>query len=233
MAVLSQNGWTGNDRSVIRTWTVPGTTTRVALRDGDCGLILTDLAAWFHRNVEPIDRGQPDDWGYAERPIRGGVELSNHASGTAIDLNATRHPLGRSGTFTAAQAARIRSRLRVYGGVVRWGGDYSGRVDEMHFEINAGSAAVARVASSIRAGRITGGTNPDHGPAKPKEWDEMATQKQVQDAVRGVVREEVGRALQAYIAENPNGAVDEAGVDDLKRRGLTLPAVLRKMGLVK
>jgi hypothetical protein len=32
---------------------------------------------------------------------------------------------------------------------VRWGGDYNGRVDEMHFEINAGQAAVNRAEANL------------------------------------------------------------------------------------
>src|SRR5690606_27057234 len=89
---------------------------------------------------EDIDnaRGALDDWGYAERPIRGSSVISNHASGTAIDLNATKHPLGASGTFTSTQVTRIREILAVTRNHVRWGGDYTGRKDEMHFEINDG-----------------------------------------------------------------------------------------------
>ena len=32
--------------------------------------------------------------------------------------------------------------LRLYGGVVRWGGDFRGRADEMHFELCAGGGRV-------------------------------------------------------------------------------------------
>lgn len=132
----SQNGYTANDESLIQTWTIPGTTRKVRLRQGAPGGLLVLLAAWFDKNVEDIDAGQLDDWGYAERPIRGSTtELSNHASGTAIDLNATKHPLGERGTFTPAQTAKIRAHLRQYDGCIRWGGDYTKRADEMHFEI--------------------------------------------------------------------------------------------------
>lgn len=150
-AVVSQNGWSANDRSKIRSYTIPGTTTRVALRAGDCSVVLLDFLAWFNKNIESIDGGPLDDWGYAERPIRGLLTvLSNHASGTAVDVNAILHALGHSGTFTAAQTAKIRAKLREYHGVIRWGGDYTGRPDEMHFEINAGAAAVRREADRIR-----------------------------------------------------------------------------------
>lgn len=138
LMVSSQNGFRANDRSVISTRTVPGTSVRLAVRNGAPGDLLLEVAARFHREVEAID-GTADDWGYAERNIRGSsTTLSNHASGTAIDLNATRHVLGRRGTFTAAQTARVRAIVGATGGVVRWGGDYTGRADEMHFEINDG-----------------------------------------------------------------------------------------------
>jgi len=132
---VSQNGYTANDISLTRVYEIPGTDRRVRLRKGPAGELLVEFAAWFHVRIEPIDRGQLDDWGYAERPIRGGTSLSNHASGSAIDLNALRHPLGASGTFQAWQVQRIRRWLRTRHYCVRWGGDYSRRKDEMHWEI--------------------------------------------------------------------------------------------------
>lgn len=152
MTVTSQNGWSANDRSVIASYTVPGTKRKLALRKGDVSVVLLDFAAWFHANIEKIDVGQLDDWGYAERPIRGSsTTLSNHASGTAMDLDALSHQLGRYNTYPAAKIALIEKKLKEYKGVIRWGHDYSGRKDEMHFEINAGPAAVKAQADRIRA----------------------------------------------------------------------------------
>src|SRR5699024_11367681 len=90
------------------------------------------VAKRFHSEVESLV--WPGNWGYAERKIRGGASLSNHASGTAIDLNAPRHYLGARGTFTKKQVRAIRKILSDVGGVIRWGGDYRNRKDEMHFE---------------------------------------------------------------------------------------------------
>jgi hypothetical protein len=45
----------------------------------------------------------------------------------------------------------IRAILGEVGGVVRWGGDYTSRPDEMHFEINAGAAAVRAAAAKLKA----------------------------------------------------------------------------------
>ncbi len=68
------------------------------------------LAARFARVVAHLELGpEPgDDWGGAPRPIRDGTGWSNHASYTAIDLNATEHPQHERGTFTAKQYAAMR-----------------------------------------------------------------------------------------------------------------------------
>ena len=146
----SQNGWPVNPPRRARQ--VPGTNIRLVVADGPAGDLLLRFAAEFDRLVEDIDTaagGVLDDWGWADRPIRGGTDISNHASATAIDLNATRHPLGAVGTFDHAERTALRRLLDRYEGVIRWGGDYSGRKDEMHFEINASRAAVERVAARL------------------------------------------------------------------------------------
>lgn len=154
----SQNGWTANDRSVIVTYTVPGTTTKLALRKGAAGYLQCHFWAWFDKNIESIDGGQLDDWGYAERTVRGSSDVvSNHASGTASDGNALKHPMGKSNTFTAAQQKKIRAQLAKYEGCLRWGGDYQSRPDDMHIEVNKNATECARVARKLR-------TPPAHRP---------------------------------------------------------------------
>ena len=143
---VSQNGWRANDRSLIVSIKVPGG--KLAVRKGSVAVIMQYIAEQFHSKVEPLK--WPGNWGYAERPIRGGSSLSNHASGTAIDLNAPAHWLGAVGTFSGAQVKEIRKILSACEGTIRWGGDYRSRKDEMHFEINAGTAAVNRVAKKLR-----------------------------------------------------------------------------------
>lgn len=137
----SQNGWVANERDRVERQLVPDTRVYLTVRSDAPGLLLLEVAAAFDKFVEDIDnaRGALDDWGYAERPIRGGWQLSNHASGTAIDLNATQHPLGVSvdDTFSDAEIDRIREIVEVTRGVVRWGGEWS-RPDGMHFEIAPG-----------------------------------------------------------------------------------------------
>lgn len=172
----SVNGWAVLDSSTtgplprLRKWNVPtppdGPARHLNLRDGSAGFVLVHLALWFHEKVERLDTGQWDEWGWASRPIRGGTAISNHASGTAEDLNATRHPLGVpiSRTFTPRQVRMIRRRLRRYRGVIHWGGNWS-RPDGMHFEIAPGTtlAEAERVARRLvrsRRGRKVLEANP-------------------------------------------------------------------------
>jgi hypothetical protein len=144
---LSQNGWSANDRSVITTIPVPGGT--LPVREGAVAVVFEWLARRFNDDVEPLH--WPGCWGYAERPIRGSTTtLSNHASGTAVDFNAPKHPLGKVGTYTSSQVRAIRRILTDAHGVIRWGGDYTGRRDEMHFEVNASAAAVAALARTLQ-----------------------------------------------------------------------------------
>jgi hypothetical protein len=159
MSATSQNDYVANEVSLTQVWTIPGTSRSIRLRKGAPGALLVDFAAWFHQHIEPIDTGQLDDWGFAVRPIRGqdveydadgnAINLSNHASGTAEDLNATKHPLGKRNTFSAAKTAAIRARLKVYGGAIRWGGDYTGRPDEMHYEIVKSPEFCAQILAAL------------------------------------------------------------------------------------
>jgi hypothetical protein len=152
----SQNGWLVLEEPPPSV-TVPGTDVRLTIRPGDVAVVLLEVARRFHEEVEPITGGIRDDWGWAYRPIRGRTTgFSNHASATAIDLNATKHPRGAEGTFTAAEKRAVRRILadlvdeRTGESVVRWGEDFSTTVDGMHFEINADAGAVDRVANRIK-----------------------------------------------------------------------------------
>lgn len=149
MTAYSQNGWSANDRSLIASYQLPGG--RVALRKGDASVVLLWCANRWHETVEPLR--WPGVWGYAERPIRGSsTDLSNHASGTAIDINAPAHPLGTDPrrNFAPHQIAAVRAIVEFCEGTVRWGGAYSQRKDGMHLELVAGAAQVREVADKIR-----------------------------------------------------------------------------------
>ena len=134
--LTSPNGWPASeDRKElgIESFTVPGTKIKLACAKAVAPL-LVNFAKEFNESVEPIDVGQLDDWGFAFRMTRGSEKvLSNHASGTAIDLNAIKHPLGKSNTFNQAQRNTITLLITKYG--LAWGGNYKRRKDDMHFEI--------------------------------------------------------------------------------------------------
>lgn len=147
----SQNGWPalrdGDHRLYI--WTIPTKNgdVRMRLRNGSAGFLLAHYLLWFAEVVEPIRGKILDDWGWAWRPVRGQKSgLSNHASGTAFDVNATKHVLGKRDTFTRVQYLRMRARLALYRGCIRLGIDYKNRPDEMHGEINRDLPSCERAA---------------------------------------------------------------------------------------
>lgn len=156
MAVFSYNGWTASpDPTVIGINTewepIPGHRFPGGCRSGDVETVLTYVVRQLDARVEPIDRDAvKDEWGWFYKPSANSPDLiSCHSSGTAFDYNATRHPNGHRGTFTAGQVATIRAILREVRGVVYWGGDRR-TADEMHFEIQGTRSEVAVVAASLR-----------------------------------------------------------------------------------
>jgi peptidoglycan hydrolase-like protein with peptidoglycan-binding domain len=163
-AATSQNGWPAGSSSQIPLvgLTVDGVRFPAGVRSGDVGAVLGYVARRVDAEVESLVAGWC--WGHAYRPVRGGTTLSNHSSGTAIDINAPRHPIGSSNTFSATQQARIRAILADCDGVIRWGGDYSSRKDDMHFEINVRPGDARLSALARRVGGGGGGGTPSPSP---------------------------------------------------------------------
>ena len=132
----SYNGYPASkdpDEIRITSYLVKGTSRKLRCAES-VGPLLAAFAAEFHELIEPIDEGTFDDWGYAFRMVRGSTDrLSCHSSGTAIDLNATKHPLGKAGTFPAEKVPMLRALAKKYG--LKWGGDFKSRPDDMHFEV--------------------------------------------------------------------------------------------------
>jgi len=146
----SYNGWPASkDQAAIgiKSYPVPGTTIKLRCAEKVAPL-LVGFAAEFHTLIEPIDTGGLDDWGYCYRMVRGeATKLSNHSSGTAVDLNATQHPLGKVGTFEAGKVPMMRALAKKYG--LTWGGDYKNRKDEMHFEVSLTSEKVTALITKL------------------------------------------------------------------------------------
>lgn len=142
--MISQNGWPAStDRKAIgvKNYLIPGAHRHLACAEA-VAPILVAFAAWFHKYIEPIDIGEYDDWGYAAPVvIPGSTKVSNHGSGTAEDLNSTKHRwLARKSGFTPLQEIRIRWKCRALG--IRWGWDYKTRKDPMHYEVVEAPAQV-------------------------------------------------------------------------------------------
>ena len=146
----SYNGWPASKEQAeigVKPFKVEGTSLKIRCAEKVAPLLI-NFAKEFNELIEPIDNGGLDDWGYAYRMVRGDpTKLSCHASGTAIDLNATKHPMGKYDTFDAAKVPMIRALAKKYG--LKWGGDFKTRPDAMHFEISIGPAKVAELITKL------------------------------------------------------------------------------------
>lgn len=148
--MISYNGWPASknpDEIGIKSYQVPGTLIKLRCASKVAPLLI-NFTKEFHELIEPIDGGALDDWGYCFRMVRGTTDkLSNHSSGTAIDLNASKHPLAASGTFDSQKIPMIQALAKKYG--LTWGGDYKNRKDEMHFEISLNEVKVAALIEKL------------------------------------------------------------------------------------
>jgi peptidoglycan hydrolase-like protein with peptidoglycan-binding domain len=151
----SYNGWPASpDPKAIGI--VPLTVARHSfpggVKGGDVATVFRYFLVNYHLRVESLALGSsPDEWGYSYRQNRNANNLSCHASGTAVDVNATRHPNGARNTLSSAAVARLRVLQHEVGGVIKWGGDFSTTKDEMHHEIHGTAAQVHTVATRLKA----------------------------------------------------------------------------------
>lgn len=154
--VFSQNGWPAYpDTSRSTRLTAAGQGWWCA--NADVAVVFGEFIRRFDAEVEEITQPVLDDWSHASRPVRGQTTvISNHASDTAIDINALQHPRGVRGTFKATKAVKVRAiknSITDKAGqpVLRLGMDYVKTPDDMHVEINASAARVKEAADKIRA----------------------------------------------------------------------------------
>lgn len=117
----------------------------------EAATVMDYLVRRYDAEVEDIN-AQADDWGFACRAIRGSNPpvASNHSWGLAVDLNATKHPMGSAHTFTSAQLLAghlMVTEMRF----VRWGQDYSSRIDGMHWEFMGTPTDCAALTRRIKA----------------------------------------------------------------------------------
>jgi hypothetical protein len=151
----SANGWRVIARDECTDVELPGG--EVPLHP-EFAWLFQDLAIRWHDTVEPLL--WPGCWGWA-KPTESGRDpsrfVTNHASGTALDLSAPRHPRGVpiAKTFTPAQLEAIARLEARYFGVLRWGGRWTGKdVDGMHWEGIPGVSvdAVRELTHALAAG---------------------------------------------------------------------------------
>jgi hypothetical protein len=144
-AEVSANGWSADTTIPLETRPVYGVAPSFTVRDGPAGDLLLAVVLRYDRDVEGVST-RADEGGYNRRAVRGEQEWSDHASGTAVDVNTTCRPLGSraSDTFNPTQVAAIRALVDSTGGAVEWGGDYDepsrgglsgARADPMHFAL--------------------------------------------------------------------------------------------------
>ena len=143
----SLNGWIvlKPTSSMLRTGLVPLTTRKIRMHREVLPLFLA-LAFDYDEWINPIDRGPLDDAGYCYRMSHGSDGWSNHASGSALDLNWSKEGAQRATNraFWAKNDIRLHTLQikRIYH-VVDWGGDWSAKFwDPMHWEIGHGVTRV-------------------------------------------------------------------------------------------
>lgn len=151
----SQNGWPASPdpKAIkIKSYLIPGTDIKVRVAEAAAPLLI-HFAQEFNERVEKIDKGELDDWGYAFRMVRGSEDsLSNHSSGSALDLNARRHPLGKRDTFTPEQREILDELCKKY--ALRGGYTYKNRPDDMHFEVNVSPGEVKKIIKALGLGKL-------------------------------------------------------------------------------
>lgn len=138
---VSLNGWPVPPKK-LKTFKVPGADRKLTL-DQDAGRVLVALAADYHSTVRAIDKGRVDEGGYNNRDANGAPgKKSNHASGSAIDLNWSEEG-GQGSNWGKKFFSDVKNMTKVsvikkrYGSVVQWGGDWRAK-DYMHWEIKPG-----------------------------------------------------------------------------------------------
>lgn len=158
----SDNGWPQIAEKDTVATVVPGTDLTIRTAPA-AQWILCKFAELFNQKVEPITGPTLDDWSYAPRNVRGSlVNLSCHATGTAIDLNALSHPRGVHNTFSPAKLSQLRKLLEQFTipsvGVpcIKWGADFRwpSEVDPMHFQIRGTKADLLAVQKVLEENEV-------------------------------------------------------------------------------
>lgn len=148
-------------KSLLRSWGYgdpdePGYFDRKIVAFTERGVTLT-----VHRGLVPVYRtlireiegfgidlskGIRDDWGYANRDIRGYPGFKSwHSVGGAVDLDATKNAMGsHSTTFPKFKTRRLATRIGLTWGL------YFDRPDPMHFQVAYPLERMVQIAKSLK-----------------------------------------------------------------------------------
>jgi hypothetical protein len=113
-------------------------------------------------------------WGYSCRAISGSSSPSNHSWGLALDINAPSNPY--TSPLVTDMPDWMPDLWNAYGW--RWGGDYSGDQDAMHYEYMGSVTDCAHDTNRARDNGVGGGSTT---PGTPTDWwDEMSDAEKAQ-----------------------------------------------------
>jgi hypothetical protein len=105
---------------------------------------------------------QGECWGFANRAIRGSNKPSNHSWGLAVDINAPANPMtDHLVTDMPGWLPELWKSKRF-----RWGGDYRGRKDAMHYEFMGTPADAAQLIAELGGTPVAASTHAATG-ARP------------------------------------------------------------------
>lgn len=151
--VKSQNGWpaSANQADIdIAVFTVVAGIRPVRIRCARAvAPLLVAACKQWHKTVEKLEPGEVQ--GYAFRDVRGGNgTLSNHSSGTAVDIWPSKHPQGsKDGNLSKTQQESILALCKQFG--LRSGGTYkNAKPDWMHLEINVTPAQAKELIANLK-----------------------------------------------------------------------------------
>lgn len=138
------NGWPAIPSSpsiMLRTIKIPGTTRKITVRTACAPLFAAYFADWQRLMPERMSLNPGPTDGYNYRPSRLTEGLSNHSSGTAVDvLYSTVLPADGKPHMTKQEKAILNSILDVYvtsdGHRVLANGEWWNHADGMHTEIS-------------------------------------------------------------------------------------------------
>lgn len=132
----------------------------------DVSVIHQYLANELHKLRQKGAPALSSDGGYVKRYISGTTKWSNHSWGLATDYNAATNPYSYNGG-TDFRIAETRELVKSLEGM-RWGHDYSGKKDAMHFEWIGSRELAAQVTKKLQGGTVVDSKAYSVGSTGPK-----------------------------------------------------------------